>query len=265
MACAASAESTLGTTTAAGPATAARMSSSCQGAEPVDPDGHLPAAVAAGSSLAHLVAGLRLGVGGDGVLEVENEGVGGQAGLLQRPLVGAGHVEDRAAGSEAASALVSPIAQPAAGVERGVLGVGLARPGSLAASASASSTMTRHCLTDASSSIFPSIMRAPVPSPMAAMTRRAWRTSSGAARTPGGRCRSGRVEAPGAHAAEQEGVAELVLAGRRVLDVAEGAVVRQDPRRRSVDHASDGVVPQVLLERRAVGLDVAAGGSWRTR
>jgi hypothetical protein len=40
--------------------------------------------------------------------------------------------------------------------------------------------MTRHCLTEASSSIFPSSMSAPVPSPMAAMTRRAWRTSSGA-------------------------------------------------------------------------------------
>ena len=32
--------------------------------------------------------------------------------------------------------------------------------------------MTRHCLTEASSSILPSSMTAPVPSPMAAITRR---------------------------------------------------------------------------------------------
>ncbi len=38
--------------------------------------------------------------------------------------------------------------------------------------------MTRHCLSEASSSIFPSSMTAPVPSPMAAATRRACRTSS---------------------------------------------------------------------------------------
>ena len=104
MACTASAESTLGTTTAAGPAAAtARRSSSCHGVpSPLMRIATSRRAVAAGGRrLAHPVAGLGLGVGGDGVLEVEDQGVGGQAlGLLQRPLVGARHVEDRAAGPE---------------------------------------------------------------------------------------------------------------------------------------------------------------------
>ena len=39
--------------------------------------------------------------------------------------------------------------------------------------------MTLHCLTEASSSILPSSMMAPVPSPMASMTRWAWATSAG--------------------------------------------------------------------------------------
>ena len=45
--------------------------------------------------------------------------------------------------------------------------------------ASASSTTTLHCLTEASSSILPSSSTAPVPSPIASITRRAWATSSG--------------------------------------------------------------------------------------
>src|SRR5690606_36628177 len=70
----------------------------------------------------------------------------------------------------------------------------------------------------------------------------------------------GRVEAPGADAAEQVGVAELVLAGDDVLDVAEGPVEGQQPvGHAGVDHAGQRVVPQVLLVDRAVGLDVAAG------
>ncbi len=70
--------------------------------EAVDPDGDLLAAVLAGAHRgAHAVAGVGLGVGGDGVLEVEDERVGGQRlGLLERPLVGAGHVEHRAAGED---------------------------------------------------------------------------------------------------------------------------------------------------------------------
>ena len=39
--------------------------------------------------------------------------------------------------------------------------------------------MTWHCLTVASSSIFPSIITAPVPSPISAMTCWAWATSAG--------------------------------------------------------------------------------------
>ena len=70
-----------------------------------------------------------------------------------------------------------------------------------------------------------------------------------------------RVEAPRAHAAEQVGVAELVLAGDRVLDVAEGAVEGEDPvGLAGVDHAGDGVVPEVLLVGGARAVDVAVDG-----
>ena len=40
-------------------------------------------------------------------------------------------------------------------------------------------TMTWHCLTEASSSILPSIITAPVPSPISSMTCSAWATSAG--------------------------------------------------------------------------------------
>ena len=79
MACTSSAELTFGTTTPAGPAAAAAaMSSACHGGvEAVHPDGDLLAAVLAGAHRgAHPVAGVGLGVGGDGVLEVEDERVG---------------------------------------------------------------------------------------------------------------------------------------------------------------------------------------------
>ena len=66
------------------------------------------------------------------------------------------------------------------------------------------------------------------------------------------------VEAPGAHAAEQVGVPELVLAGDGVLDVAEGPVEGEDPvGLAGVDHAGDGVVPEVLLVGGAGPVDVA--------
>ena len=65
------------------------------------------------------------------------------------------------------------------------------------------------------------------------------------------------VQRPRADAAEQEGVAELVLAGHHVGDVAERAVVGVDAvHRAGVDHPRDRVVPEVLLVRRAAGLDV---------
>ncbi len=65
------------------------------------------------------------------------------------------------------------------------------------------------------------------------------------------------VQAPGAHAAEQVGVAELVLTGDGVLDVAEGSVEGEDPvGLTGVDHPGDGVVPEVLLVRGALALDV---------
>ncbi len=219
------------------------------GVEAVDPDGQLSlgAVLAGGDRGADPLAGLGLGVGGDGVLEVEDEGVGGEAlGLLEGPLVGAGHVEDRAAGAEGRRRL---IVRPPSRRSRSAS----ASSGSRSASCWARSTMTWHCFTEASSSIFPSIITAPVPSPISSMTSRAWATSAGSGREdPLGDVDLHRVEAPGADAAEQEGVAELVLAGDDVLDVAEGAVEREDPvGDAGVDHAGDRVVPQVLLVDRA--------------
>ncbi len=184
------------------------------GVEAVDPDRQLLGAVlAATAAAAHdPVAGLGLGVGGDGVLEVEDEGVGGEAlGLLERPLVGAGHVEHGAAGER--SRLVAHVRasdpvvrarrpRPARGrvrhsgvgqvdhhlalLDRGVvlhLAVDHHRAGAVA-----------HLLDD---------VRGP-----------------GDVRGVGREHLLGdvdlhRVQAPGADAAEQEGVAELVLAGRR--------------------------------------------------
>ena len=102
----------MGTRTASGPA--------CGGggdvvvvplrADAVDPDRQLAVAVLARrDGGAHAVAGLGLGVGGDGVLEVEDQRVGVDAlGLLERALVGAGHVEDGAAGAERASVIRAP-------------------------------------------------------------------------------------------------------------------------------------------------------------
>ena len=83
--------------------------------------------------------------------------------------------------------------------------------------------MTRHCLRLASSSIFPSSITAPVPSPMAALTRRAWATSSALGlNTQQLIMIVGGVEGPGPHASEEERVAELVLAGDDVGDVPNG-------------------------------------------
>ena len=46
-------------------------------------------------------AGSLLGVGGDGILEVEDDGIGRERlGLLQCPLVGGGHVQRRSAGAQ---------------------------------------------------------------------------------------------------------------------------------------------------------------------
>src|SRR5690606_38782719 len=143
-------------------------------ADPVGPDRQLLRPVLARvHRCADPVPGLRLGVGGDGVLEVEDQRVGGdRLGLLQRPLVGAGHVEDGAAG---AVGLVGHRDQPSA-VSKPYR---FASSGSRAARRSASSSITRHCFTEASSSIFPWSITAPVPSPMASTTSLAWATSAG--------------------------------------------------------------------------------------
>ena len=66
-----------------------------------------------------------------------------------------------------------------------------------------------------------------------------------------------RVQAPRADAAHEESVAELVFAGERVLDVAEGAVVGKDSvGRAGVHHARHGVVPEILLHAGARGVGV---------
>ncbi len=57
-----------------------------------------------------------------------------------------------------------------------------------------------------------------------------------------------RMQAPCADTAEQERVAELVLAGHHIGDVTERPVVRQDPvGRAGVHHAGKRVMPQILL------------------
>ncbi len=60
------------------------------------------------------------------------------------------------------------------------------------------------------------------------------------------------MQRPGAGAAEQEGVAELRLAGFGIGKVAERPVERLEAvRRAGVDHARDRVVPEILLGRQA--------------
>ena len=70
-----------------------------------------------------------------------------------------------------------------------------------------------------------------------------------------------RVQRPGADAAHQEGVAELVLAADRVVDRAERAVEGQGAGRRArVDHTPHGVVPEVLLRGEPLGVRVLRVG-----
>ena len=250
MAATSATELTLGTTTAAGPAAAAAArSSACHSVSrpltrmvssrrPYSPDG---------DGGADPVAGLGLGVGGDGVLEVEDERVGGEAlGLLEGPLVGAGHVEDGAAGAERSSVIVRPPAGEAVG--RGQLGVAV---GQLLGQVDHDVALLDRGV----------VLHLPVDHHGAGAVAHGLDDLQGVGHVGrvGGEHLLGdvdlhRVEAPGADAAEQEGVAELVLAGDDVLDVAERAVEREDPvGRAGVDHAGDRVVPEVLLVGGAAG------------
>ena len=62
------------------------------------------------------------------------------------------------------------------------------------------------------------------------------------------------MQRPSPHAAVQERVAELALAGRPIGKVAEGSIERLDAvGGAGVDHPSQRVVPQVLLVERALG------------
>ena len=90
--------------------------------------------------------------------------------------------------------------------------------------------MTRHCLSEASSSIFPSSITAPRP-----VTHR--RLDASRVRDIGHGGREDllrdrdlhRVQRPGAHTTKEEGVAELVLARDDILDVPERSVVGEIP------------------------------------
>ena len=67
------------------------------------------------------------------------------------------------------------------------------------------------------------------------------------------------VQRPGAEAAHQEGIAELRLAGGRIGEIAERPVKRLDTGGGAgIDHFADGVVPEVLLVERPLGVAVAA-------
>ena len=74
-------------------------------ADAVDTDDEFLGPVLTGAHRgAHTVAGLGLGVGGHGILEIEDERVGGDAlCFLEGTLVGAGHVEHRATGTQVGS------------------------------------------------------------------------------------------------------------------------------------------------------------------
>ena len=127
-------------------------------------------------------------------------------------------------------------------------------PSSSCATSSARSTMTLACFQVASSCILPSIMTAPVPSGIASRIfgERDLRRVGANTLLAMSICVGCSDQAP--TQPMQEGVAELRLAGGRVGEVAERAVERLDAvGETGVDHAGERVVPQVLLEGRALG------------
>ena len=215
------AELTLGTTMPEGPASAAerRSSTAHSVSSRVDPDGQLPMAVLPGLHRGgDLVPRHRLHVGGDGVLGVEDDGVGREAlGLLERLVVGPRHVQ------RAAARTVSLEGNSSVG-HRVLLRTrrSTARSGSRSASWRASATTTWHCLTEASSSILPFEHDG-----ARAVAHRlddllgVGHVGRVGREHPLGDVDLHRVQRPRADAAEQVGVAELVLAGDGVLDVAE--------------------------------------------
>ena len=256
---------TLGTTTASGPACGGgrQVGVVPLGADAVDADRQrAPAVLAARRGGAGRLAGGGLGVGGDGVLEVEDQAVArDRLGLLQRPLVGARHVEDAAQRGEVAHAqldLDGVVLLLQLGVDRGELLGELDHHQALLEGGVVLHLAVEHHRAGAVAH------RGDDPAGVRDVL------DARAEHPVGDRDLLG-VQAPGADAAEQERVAELVLARDHVGDVAERPVVGVDPvHRAGVDHPGDRVVPEVLLVRRAVGVDVGdaelvGGGSWRTR
>ncbi len=201
-----------------------------------------------------------LASGCDGVLEVEDQAVArDRRGLLQRTFVGRGHVEDRSARAERVLGhRFSPPRSRVSAVDRVVLllQLGVDR-GELVGEGD-------HHL---------ALLDRRVVLHLAVDHHRTGPVTHGGDDQPGvlhvlhrgaehpvGDGDLLGVQRPGPDAAEQEGVAELVLAGDGVGDVAERPVVGVDPVHRArVDHPRDRVVPQVLLVRRALSVDVPVG------
>ncbi len=120
--------------------------------------------------------------------------------------------------------------------------------------------MTLACFQVASSCILPSIITAPLPSGIAARILAAKRTSSTGSglntRLAIAICLG--CKRPSADATEQEGVAELRLAGDVIRKIAERAIERFQPMGLAgVDHFRDGVMPQILLHQPTLSLPSA--------
>ncbi len=222
------------------------------GAGRVDPDGQLAVAVLTRPrGRARRLARRGLGVGSDGVLEVEDERVDRQAlGLLQRPLVGRRQVEHRAARPEVGAHASTSMASYAAFSSGSIAGELLGEPHHH--QALLEGRVVLHLAVEHH--------RAGAVAHRGDDAPRVRDVLDARGEDPPGDVDLLGVQAPGADAAEQERVAELVLARDGVGDVAEGAVVGVDPVHRArVDHPRDRVVPEVLLVRRPVGrLDAVA-------
>ena len=191
----------------------------------VDADRHLARAVLAGRGRrAGRVASGRLGVGGDGVLEVEDQRVArDRLRLLQRTLVGGRHVEHRPPRPEVrghASTSIASYCSFSSGSTLGQLLGELDEHQALLERGVVLHLAVEHHRAGAV---------APVTLQGGHHATRVRDVLDARREDAVGDLDLRRVQAPRADAPEQEGVAELVLAGDRVGDVAERAVVREIP------------------------------------